>query len=111
MRIEVLRAWLAANPIGGPEGEEKETELSLKLRKLRAECVAKEFANDVKKGHYLPIAEVREHLTRAFSAVRTGVLALETLAPQLAGLPTHEVAKRIREHCRDALQHLAGVKY
>lgn len=111
VHIEVLRTWMANNPPPPAEKNEVESELSLKLRKLRVECQAKEHSLEVKKGNYLPISEVRERVTRAYSGVRTTMLQMRMLAPQLAGLPTHEISKRLDEAIREALQQAADLRF
>lgn len=52
-----------------------------------------------------------EDLTRVFAAMKVELESIELISPQLAGLPTHEIAKRLREFKNEVLQQLADCKW
>jgi hypothetical protein len=83
----------------------------LKRRELLAKCSRLEFENEIDRGVYVHKQVFIEDLTRTFSAMKVELEAFELLAPQLAGLPVHEIAKRLRESIREVLQNLADCKW
>ena len=113
-RVDIveLRKWLEQKKDEYRDVYNNENSVdALEIRKLLAQCQKIEIDNEIRMQNLLKREDVIATQVRVFSAIRTDLEALESIAPQIVGLPTHEVAKRIRDHVRDALQQLADCKW
>ena len=121
-----LEGWPKANPDGSwdlvacrefvrghglkPSEELPETE-RLKARRLLAQCRKLEVEIGQREAKLIERDDVIQEAARIFAGIRVEMEGWETLAPQLAGLPTHEIAKRLREAVREMLHKLSEKKW
>lgn len=100
--------FVQTRSLKGSSQPEKE---GLALRILKAQAAKLERQEKIAEGHYLPKTAILSSLVKIFAAIRMDIESIELIAPQLAGLSTHEIAKRLRESLREALQHLSESKW
>jgi len=106
-RVAVLE-WIEKNPID--EAKLMSPMDRQKLRKHKADADAKEFQLQVRKGEYLPRAEVRSLNTRAVATARSVMSGkasgLALVLASLTGADPVAIEERIKESFREIIAEL-----
>lgn len=81
--------------------------LKEQTRLTKAKADTAELKRDVLKGSLVKIKDVQKQWKEAASNVRTKLLALPEIAPQIAGLGVQEVRNILTQKVREILNELA----